>query len=138
MSSNAFVTFLDKIGAGAKKMFSVLVSKVLPVAITVAKEAEPFVDLAVPSLGPEFALVVNSVSATEAGWAMVNQETGTGAQKLAEVLADVKAELLPALTKAGLDTAAAEAKIAGYVQAVVTILNTFPVAPAAAAAAPTK
>ena len=139
MSSNGFVTFLDKIGAGAKKAFSFLVSKALPVAIEEAKKSEPFIDMFAPAFGPEFALVVNSIAATEAGWAMVNQEKGTGPQKLAEVLADVKDDLLPGLTQAGFSSAQAEAKVGEYVQAMVTIMNTFPVATAPAAkAAATK
>jgi hypothetical protein len=41
-------------------------------------------------------------------------------------LTTVKAKLLPTLTSAGLESAAAEALIEKCVQAVVTILNTFP------------
>jgi hypothetical protein len=58
---------------------------------------------------------------------VVGQETGTGAQKMADVISMVESKLLPTLTAQGLETAAAQAKIATYAQAVVTILNTFPV-----------
>ncbi len=123
---NKFETFLSKVGTKAKQVVSYIINTALPGATKVAQLAEPIVDLAEPSIGPEFNLVVNAAAATEAGWAIANQGTGTGPQKLAEVLATVKADLLPTLTATGLETTAAEAIIEKYVQAVVTILNTFP------------
>lgn len=129
---NGFETFLSKVGSEAKKVVSFLIHKALPVATEVAQEAEPLVALAEPAVSPEFNLVVDAAAATEASYAVVDQQNGTGAQKMAALLSAVKTQLLPKLTEAGLDSAAADAKVEEYVQAVVTILNTFPAsAPAA-------
>ena len=77
------------------------------------------------------------VAATEASYAAVGNSSGTGPQKMAQVLALVSSQLLPKLTEAGVTNEEAQAKIQLYAQAVVTILNTFPVLqPAVAAAAP--
>ena len=124
---NKFQTFLDKVAAVAKNVGKFIVQKALPVAVEAAELAEPVIDLAFPALGPEFNIVVAAVAETEASWAVVGQEAGTGAQKMADVIEAVESKLLPTLTAQGLETAAAQAKIAGYAQAVVTILNTFPV-----------
>lgn len=125
---NKFQTFLGKVGEVSKKVVSFIVNKALPVAVECAQVAEPIVDLAYPAIGPEFNHVVAAVAATEASWAALGQETGTGQQKMAEVLSSVEAKLLPTLTAEGLESAAAQASIQKYVEAVVTILNTFPVA----------
>ena len=59
-------------------------------------------DLAFPAIGPEFNIVVSAVAQTEASWAVVGQETGTGAQKMADVISMVESKLLPTLTAQGL------------------------------------
>ena len=133
---NKFETFLSKVGTDAKKVVSFIINKALPVATDVAKEAEPVEDLVLdkffPGISAEFNIVVDAAASTEASYAVINQGTGTGSQKLAAVLAAVKAQLLPKLTAAGVESAAAEALIEKYVEAVVTVLNTFPVAAPAA------
>lgn len=136
---NKFETFLSKVGTEAKKVVSYIVNKALPVATTVAKDAEPLEDLILdkffPGISTEFNLVVNAAAATEASYAVIEQGSGTGAQKFAAVLASVQSQLLPQLLAAGLDTATANAMIEKYVQAVITILNTFPVATSTTATA---
>jgi len=125
--ANKFVAFLDKVASGAKGVGKFIAEKALPLAVEGAELVEPVVDLAFPAIGPEFNIVVSAVAQTEASWAVVGQETGTGAQKMADVISMVESKLLPTLTAQGMETAAAQAKIATYAQAVVTILNTFPV-----------
>lgn len=127
---NKFETFLSAIG---KKTVSVL-KTILHTAVPMAVAAEPFVAIADPQLGPEFALVTNAVAAAEAKFALSNAQTGTGAQKMAAVLDAVNTELLPKLTAAGLTPEQAQAKVQSYVEAAVTLLNTFPVQTAAAGA----
>ena len=132
---NKFETILSKIGTESKKVVSVFFTKVLPGAVKVAQEAEPFVSALEPAFGPEFAIVTNAVASAETAGALAGQSGATSEQKMAQVIAAVTPQLLPTLTAQGLESKAAQAAIETYSQAVVTVLNTFP-APAPAPAPP--
>jgi hypothetical protein len=132
MAVNKFETFLSKLGKDTKTVVKDFFSKVLPEAVKVAQVAEPIVAIAAasagaPSLGLEFTTVVNAVASAEAAGNLAATATGTGPQKLAAVIAAVTPQLLPTLTGQGLTTDAAATAISTYAQAVVTVLNTFPV-----------
>ncbi len=129
----SFDTILSKVGKDVKSVVTELFTKILPTAVKVAQESEPLVSVAaasfgVPSLGAEFTTVVNAVAAAETAGALAGATGATGEQKLAQVIASVTPALLPTLTAQGLETAAAQTTIEKYAQAVVTVLNTFPVA----------
>lgn len=130
MANTEFVSWLTKAGQWIKNAASTVVKKILPevnsgvtVAAQIAQKLEPVEDLILGPYSTEFNTVVNAVVATEQSWAVVNQQTGTGAQKAAEVFADVEAELLPQLVASGLTTEAATAYLKKFIDAIVTILN---------------
>ena len=133
--ANKFETILSKIGKDAKSVVVDFFTKILPGAVKVAQEAEPLIDLAEPTLGPEFNVVTNAVAAAETAGALAAGTGVTSAQKMASVIAAVTPTLLPTLTAQGLASEEAATTIGNYAQAVVTVLNTFPVATAAAPAA---
>ncbi|PSH05137.1 MAG: hypothetical protein CXZ00_02990 [Acidobacteria bacterium] len=130
---NKIETFLSKIGKEIKRIANFAFTKILPVAAKVAVAAEPLVDVAFPQIGPEYNLVANNVLAIEQAAALLPSGM-TGEQKFAAVISAVSSKLLPGLEAAGLTTAEATAKLTTYVQAVVTILNTFAVTPSTQAA----
>jgi hypothetical protein len=139
---NSFETFLSKAGSELKKIATYTVKKVLPTATKVAVEAEPVEDLALTAVGlgsyvTEFNAVAESCLAVEQAAAVLPSGM-SGEAKFAAVLADVKSTLLPKLEALGLTSEAAEAKLSGYVQAVVTVLNTFEAASSAVTATSTS
>jgi len=139
--ANEFITILDKAAAETKKIAIYAVSKVLPVIDKAAVAAEPVVDLALTAAGlgsvaAEYNIVANAVLATQQAAAILPAGL-TGEQKAAFVLQAVEAKLLPGLVASGLTTAAAEAKLVSYIQAVYTTLTTF-FAPALSDAAASK
>ena len=131
---NKFETILSKVGKDVKVVVTAMFTKILPAAVKVAQESEPLVSVAadsfgVPSLGAEFTVVVNAVAAAEAAGALAGATGSTSEQKFAQVITAVTPVLLPTLTAQGLVDTAAQAEIEKYAQAVVTVTNTFPVAP---------
>lgn len=125
---NKFETALSKLGTEAKKVALFFFTKILPGAEKVAAEAEPLIDAAFSAIGPEFNIVLAAVAQAQAAGELAAEGAITGPAKLAAVIASVTPKLLPTLTAQGLESAAAEAEISKYAQAVVTVINTFPVA----------
>lgn len=126
---NKIETFLSKAGNEIKKIASYAVKKVLPVATGVAVKAEPVEDLVLTSVGlgsyvTEFNTVAESCLTVEQAAAVLPSGM-TGEAKFAAVLASVESTLLPKLDATGLTTEEANAKLKEYIEAVVTVLNTF-------------
>ena len=118
---NAFVRFLDKVGADVVKIVSV----VYPAVLTVAEEAEPLVDLVLPAQGALFNACVQAAVLAEQA-AVAASKTGvnlTGEQKLAKVIAAVGPLLTSELAKNGVVGTAADAAITNYINAIVALLN---------------
>jgi len=124
---NKFETALSKIGTECKKVALCFFTKILPGAEKVATEAEPLIDLAFPAIGPEFNIVLAAVAQAQAAGEMAAEGALAGPAKMAQVIAAVTPKLLPTLTAQGLESAAAQAEIEKYAEAVVTVTNTFPV-----------
>lgn len=142
MSTSPVTSWLTKAGQWLKNAASIAINKVLPAAngaVTVAAETaqtfEPVEDLLLGPYSAEFNLVVNAVVSVEQSFALVNQQSGTGASKAAAVFQIVDKQLLPQLQAAGLDVASATAYLQQFIAAVVTILN-GPVKPTAVVSAP--
>ena len=123
----AFTSILSNIGKGLEKVFKV--------GTQVAVDAEPFVDLVFPGIGPLFNTVVSEVVKAEGLAIAAHAQNGTGPQKLASVVSAVEAEFnsfaktnnLPAPTTAQIQTA---------VTGIVAFLNALPAASTANGAEP--
>lgn len=121
----SFTSILSDIGNVLKKVFSV--------ATTVATAAEPFVDLAtagMPGVPALYNTTVSAAIAAEAAATAAGAQNGTGAQKLALVVASVTSSFNAYATANGLTTPT-QATIEAYVNAVVASLNAIPAAKAA-------
>jgi hypothetical protein len=107
------MSFLDHLGNAVKK--------ILGIAVTVAKDAEPIVDVAFP----EIASIYNSALGLAAGaQAMAPTLTGTGPQKLAQL----SASLIPQVTAwaAANGVVWNDADITKWASAVVDTINLIP------------
>lgn len=116
----SFTSILSDIGNGLKKAFTVLTG--------VAQAAEPFVDLATAAMPGVPALYNATVSAAitaEAAAVTAGAQTGTGAQKLAFVVASITSSFNAYATANGLATPT-QTTIEAYVNAVVASLNAIP------------
>lgn len=119
--ANKFISFLETVGRDFKKGLSFI----LPWAQGAGEVA---ISLFAPALGPLFNQTVNAIVTAEQAAAAIGKQNGTGAQKLAQVVALMGPLIGQALADVGKanDAAAVQA----YINAVVTILNAAP-APAA-------
>ena len=117
MMSNKFVSFLEALGRDFKKGLDAI----LPYAATAGETA---VGIFAPTLGPLFNSTVSAVVLAEQKFAALGKQTGTGAQKLADVLQITEPVISQGLIAAGRpgDTAA----VTGYINSVVTVLNAAP------------
>lgn len=123
--SNKVVTFLEAVGKDFKKGLDAI----LPYAATAGETA---VSIFAPALGPMFNSTVSAVVLAEQSAAAISKQAGTGVSKLAAVV-----QLIGPLIQQGLADAGKQsdqAAVTGYVNSVVSILNSVP-APAAAPAA---
>ena len=123
----SFKSILSDIGNGVKKVFTV--------GDTVAKDAEPFVDIAFPGVAPLFNAVVQQVGLAEASAAAAGEENGTGAQKLAVVLQSIEGSITSYETTNSLATPLTQQQIEAVTNAVVAFLNALPANQAASGAA---
>jgi hypothetical protein len=98
---------------------------------TGVKIGEEVVSMAIPALSPAFSLTAQAILTTEANFAAVGQQTGTGAQKLASVISSSGNLIAQALKDAGVSNVTQQT-VADYISAIVTLLNATP-APSAAA-----
>ena len=122
----SFKSILSDIGTGIKKVFTV--------GVTVATEAEPFVDLAFPGVAPLFNSIVQQVGLAEASAAAAGAESGTGPQKLALVLKAIEGSVAEYEATNKLTTPLTQDQIEAAANAVVAFLNALPANTAAAAA----
>lgn len=120
--SSGFSTLLQHVGDFFRKLFTG--------ATQAAIAAEPIVDLAFPSVASLYNFTAQQVSLAEAA---ANGASGTGAQKLAAVVAAVTPYATSVLKADGVATPTST-QIEAYVNAVVASINALP-APVAAAPA---
>ncbi len=113
----SFISVLKAIGHGFKKGLDF----VLPWAEGAGRVA---VGLFAPSLGPLYNSTVMAVALAEQKYVALGQQSGSGAQKLADVL-----QLMEPVIAAGLADAGKEhdqAAVIAYINSVVTVLNAAP------------
>jgi hypothetical protein len=104
--------------------------KALGIAVTVAKDAEPIVDLAFPAIAPLYNSAVGLAVGAEA---MAPTLTGTGAQKLAQLSASLLPQVTAWAAANGIVWPAED--ITKWASAVVDTMNLIP-APTVAPVAP--
>ena|ERR1035437_8663118 len=115
--SNKFVSFLEAVG----RDFAKGLHYILPIAAT---SGEVAIAAFAPSLGPLFNATVSAVVLAEQKAAALKQQSGTGAQKLADVLQLMEPVIAQGLADAG--KANDKASVVGYVNSVVQVLNAAP------------
>jgi len=115
----SFKTILDDIGNTLKKAFTV--------GVEVAKAAEPFVDVAFPGIAALYNTTVTAVGNAENAAIAAGAQTGTGAQKLAAVVAAITPAFAAYAVSQGLP-APTVATITNYANAVVATVNAIPAA----------
>jgi hypothetical protein len=113
----SFISVLKKIGQDFKKGLDFI----LPWA---AGAGEVAVGLFAPALGPLFNSTVAAVALAEQKAAALNTQSGSGPQKLADVLQLMEPVIAQALKDAGKD--ASTQSVINYINGVVTILNAAP------------
>lgn len=121
----SFKSVLKKIGEDIEKIFE---SKPFQVG---EKVAETVVGIAFPGIGPLFNLTAQAVMTTEQNFAAVGKQSGSGQEKLASVITAAGNLIAQGLKDAGASNVTQD-KVAGYISAVVTVLNATP-APAPSA-----
>jgi len=123
--SSGISTLLQHVGSFFKQLFTG--------ATKVAEAAEPIVDIAFPSVANLYNFTVQQAALAETAAAGAS---GTGAEKLAAVVAAVTPYATSALQADGVP-APTSAQITAYVNAVVASLNALP-APVSAATSTTS
>jgi len=113
---NKVITFLEHVGLDIVHGFD----KAAPVV----KAAEPYINLAFPGFGPLFAATANEVISVEQKFAAIGQQTGSGKQKLADVLTVIEPVARQLLEAAKLPQD--EATITKWIDGVVALLNGIP------------
>ena len=116
-------TILSDIGNGLKKFFGI--------AVTVAQAAEPIIDIAFPGIAPLYNLTVAEVAKAEAAAVAAGAQSGTGAQKMALVVAAITPVFQQYASTTGIPMAQQATAITNWVSAVVATLNAIPAPPAA-------
>jgi hypothetical protein len=109
---------LGDIGKGLKKFFGV--------AVVVAVDAEPFVDTVFPGAAVFFNAAANAAAKAEGLAAAAGAQSGTGAQKLALVVASLETSVAEYEAASGLKTPMTQAQIESAVNGVVAFLNALP------------
>jgi len=112
----SFTTILSDIGNALKKVFGV--------GVKVAEIAEPIIDIAFPGVASLYNLTVTAAANAETDAIAAGQQSGTGAQKLATVIAAITTDFEAYCTAAGIPFTAAT--ITAWVNAVVATLNALP------------
>jgi hypothetical protein len=139
--ATGFVGFLEKLGKDIGKDTKIALEKVLPDVVKAAQLAEPVIDLALPVAGPIYNTVVNAAVTAVQGYTALGVDA-TPQQIADAVLTQTAETILPALEKAGLDSATANTVATNYINAILSILNgplsgasttSAPAAPAVAA-----
>lgn len=112
-----FLSILETIGRDFEKGLRF----VLPIAETAGECA---VQIFFPALGPAYNSTVAAVALAEQKYASMGQQSGTGAQKLNDVIQIVGPVVAQALADAGKSNTADDVK--NYVNSVVNVLNSAP------------
>jgi hypothetical protein len=115
----SFTSILSDIGNGLKKFFSV--------AVTVAEAAEPIVAVAFPGVSSLYDSTVTAIANAETAAIAAGAQTGTGAQKLAAVVAAITPTFTAYAAANGLPTPTTTT-ITNWVNAAVASLNAIPAA----------
>lgn len=115
----AFKTILSDIGHALAKVFTA--------GVKVAAAAEPIVAIAFPGISALFNVTVAEVAKAEALAAAAGAQNGTGAQKLALVVAAIEGEFNEYAKANGLGIPAQQT-IENWVNAVVASMNAIPAA----------
>ena len=118
----SFKTILADVGNGLKKFFGV--------ATTVAQDVEPLVDIAFPGFAALYNSAVAEAVKAEALAIAAGNQSGTGAQKLALVVAAITPSVTSYAAANGLSAPTA-ATITNYANAVVATLNALQAPPTA-------
>jgi len=127
--TNRFVSFLEAVGHD----FKVGLERILPYAESAGEVA---IQLFAPALGPLFNSTVTAVALAEQKAAALGKQTGTGVQKLADVIQIMGPVIAAGLADAG--KANDQAAVAAYINSVVLILNSIPAPAGSAVPALTK
>jgi len=114
----SFKSILSTVGHGFAKFFGV--------ALKVAVAAEPFVDIAFPGIALLYNTTVNEVAKAEAAAIAAGAQSGTGAQKLAMVIASIEPAFEEYAKATGIPDAQKAQTIENWVNAVVASLNAIP------------
>lgn len=129
---NEFVSIMDRVGHDIKVAFEDVV-KYLPAVSTLAELIFPAQAAAISGVVNSVDLIQKAVVTVEQKFAAAGNVTGTGAQKLAQVLSIVGPTVTQLLSDEGLKYN--QAQITSIVNAVVAVLNAKDsVAPSAVAA----
>lgn len=126
--SNSFVSLMDKIGHDIKVVWADVV-KYLPAASAIASLIFPAQAAAIAGVVNSVDLIQQAVATVEQKFAAAGNPTGTGPEKLAQVLSIVTPTVTQLLAAEGLNYNTTQ--ITNIVNIVVGILNINP-APAAA------
>jgi len=118
--TNKFLTIMQAIGRDVKLVFTE-VQKYLPEAATLAKLLFPAQTAAVTGVVNAVGLIQQAVAVIEQKYAALGAASGTGAQKLAEVVAVVSPTVTQLLAAEGLPVD--QKYIQNITNAVVAILN---------------
>lgn len=114
----SFNSILSNIGHGFKVFFTDTTK--------VAQYAEPLIDIAFPGVATLYNLTVNAAVNAENAAITAGAQHGSGAQKLALVIASINADFTSYAVAAGIKYDAAT--ITSWVNAVVATLNSLPAA----------
>jgi hypothetical protein len=114
-------SILSHIGSTLKKVFTGTVAQDI---LKTAEVAEPLVALAFPGVAALYAATVSEVAAAETAAIAAGAQTGTGAQKLAAVVAAITPTFNAYLKAQGLPTQTAET-VEKWVNTVVAGLNSI-------------
>lgn len=132
MNVNEFVSIMDRVGHDIKVAFEDVV-KYLPAVSTLAELIFPAQAATIAGVVNSVDLIQKAVVTVEQKFAAVGNVTGTGTQKLAQVLSIVGPTVTQLLSDEGLKYN--QAQITSIVNAVVAVLNAKDsVAPSAVAA----
>jgi hypothetical protein len=113
----SFKSILSDVGNGLKKFFGV--------SVTVAQDVEPLVDIVFPGIAGLYNATVAEAVKAEALAVAAGTQSGTGAQKLALVVAAVTPSVIAYAAANGLP-APTSSVITNWINAIVASLNSIP------------
>ena len=111
----SFKSVLSSVGHGLKVFFTG--------AVKVATAAEPFIAAVFPGVAPLFIAITTAVGNAEGNAIAAGSQEGTGAQKLAMVLASVEKDFAAYEAANGITAPHSQEQIAAAVNGIVAFLN---------------